>query len=229
MYQIKTIKKQSSQETSNMASCQRRLLPVSYESPLGGIFSKKGTRMDTYQNIQKYRDDIDKLERSQNARALREVNKSFYKEKHSPNKSFGWIAAFMVSALFWAIVLIAGCTLAKPAHAQDIDDGDAIKAIIGEAENQGYKGMLAVACAIRNRGTLKGVYGIRAPRVKNYLYSRATHRMAFLAWHESEKHDITNGATHWENIKAFGCPSWVKGCIEVFRYKDHVFYREVRA
>jgi len=141
--------------------------------------------------------------------------------------------AFEAFALIGAIVgctiliFLASCIHSKPAHAYSFSDSDAIKAIIGEAEDQGYRGMLAVACAIRNRGTLKGVYGLRSARVRNYEFSRQTHKMAFLAWAESEKVDITNGATHWENIKAFGTPCWVKKCIEVFRHKDHVFYKEI--
>ena len=42
---------------------------------------------------------------------------------------------------------------------------DAIRAIIGEAGNQGRRGMLYIACAIRNRGTLQGVYGFKAKHV----------------------------------------------------------------
>ena len=147
----------------------------------------------------------------------------------------GWVLIAFVA------LLIGGCVVGKYAHAQVVNfDGikiervnysreDAIKAIIGEAENQGYKGMLAVACAIRNRGTLKGVYGLRAKRVRYSLFNEEAMIDAKLAWEESAKHDITNGATLWENINAFGCPSWVKSCVETFRYKNHVFYREVRA
>lgn len=122
------------------------------------------------------------------------------------------------------LLVIASCTLS---HANGISTYRAVNAIIGEAENQGYTGMLAVACAIRNRGTLNGVYGEHAPRVINRKFSEKTTNMAIKAWAESQLHDITNGATNWENIKAFGCPSWVKACVEVFRYKDHVFYKEI--
>lgn len=134
--------------------------------------------------------------------------------------------AFVVAScmLLAGILLIGSC---KAAHADEIKESDAIKAIIGEAENQGEQGMLAVAGAIRNRGTLKGVYGLRAPRVKKHLYSKETFFLAQRAWAISATVDITKGADHWENIKAFGCPKWVKSCIETFRYKDHVFYKEI--
>ncbi len=130
------------------------------------------------------------------------------------------------TAFIVGLVLFGSC---RVCHAESISTYRAVNAIIGEAENQGYEGMLAVACAIRNRGTLKGVYGEKAPRVVHHKYSKHTLDLAIKAWAEATIHDITNGATHWENINAFGCPSWVKACVEVFRYKDHVFYKEVRA
>ncbi len=75
----------------------------------------------------------------------------------------------------------------------------AVKAIIGEAEGEGYQGMLAVACAIRNRGSLHGVYGIHSFRVTQHKYNQHTYSMAVKAWAESAKKDITNGATGWGN------------------------------
>jgi len=122
---------------------------------------------------------------------------------------------------------MASCTVS---HAKSptvpYNDKNAILAIIGEGENQGYTGMLALAGAIRNRGTLKGVYGIKAPRVVKQKYSKATYRMAQKAWAQSLKVDITKGADHWENIKAFGNPYWAHSMVETFRHKDHVFYKE---
>ncbi len=110
--------------------------------------------------------------------------------------------------------------------ASDIPDDLAIKAIMGEACNQGYQGMLAVACAIRNRDTLQGVYGVKAKHI--YKEPKWVWDLARKAWNESSKKDITNGATHWENTKAFGTPYWVKSMKLVYEYKDHKFYREKR-
>jgi spore germination cell wall hydrolase CwlJ-like protein len=105
-----------------------------------------------------------------------------------------------------------------------VNNTQAIRAIIGEAGNQGEKGMLAVACAIRNRGTLKGVYGVKAKHVDKQ--PQWVWAMAKKVWAESATNDITNGATHWENIKAFGKPYWVKSMVKTFEHKNHVFYRE---
>ena len=108
-------------------------------------------------------------------------------------------------------------------YAGQIDKQKAIRAIIGEASNQGYTGMLSVACAIRNRETLKGVYGVNAKHVDKE--PEWVWRLAEKAWNESSEKDITNGATHWENIKAFGTPYWVKSLTKVYEYKDQVFYK----
>jgi hypothetical protein len=106
----------------------------------------------------------------------------------------------------------------------EINDKQAVRAIIGEASNQGYKGMLAVAVGIRNRGTLQGVYGINAKHVDmqpNWVWDKARK-----AWKESKTNRIHTG-THWENIKAFGKPYWADSLIKVYKYKDHIFYKEV--
>lgn len=127
-------------------------------------------------------------------------------------------------ALLVGIVLIGSCKLVM---AENISDKDAVIAIIGEAENQGYQGMLAVAGAIRNRETLKGVYGLKSKRAKAVFESNGyIRRLAIRAWNESLFNDITHGATHWENIKAFGKPAWACEMVKTFEYKDHVFYRE---
>ena len=111
------------------------------------------------------------------------------------------------------------------APAQAYTEKQAIKAIIGEAENQGKEGMLAVACAIRNRGTLKGVYGLNAPRVRNHLYTARIYAQAAQAWADSAQTDITHGARFWENTTAFGMPYWAKGMQVVLVVRDHKFFR----
>lgn len=136
--------------------------------------------------------------------------------------------------IFFAIFTLIVCLIAGCAWSYDIPRDRAVNAIIGEAENQGFQGMLAVACGIVNRGTLHGVYGEHSPRVKNRLYSPKILNQANLAWSLATHPDIEDncdflgGATHWENIKAFGKPSWVYGMKETYRYKDHVFYKIIK-
>jgi hypothetical protein len=119
--------------------------------------------------------------------------------------SAGWY--FIWLSLVFGLCLIAGC-FEGTAHAYS--EQDAIKAVIGEAEGEGYKGMLAVAGALRNRGTLHGVYGLHAPRVIHHRYSQNTLRMAARAWEESKHRDISNGARYWEGTR-FPLPYWAKG------------------
>ena len=82
------------------------------------------------------------------------------------------IVLVAILACFLAILL------ANVAHADTIPESKAVLAIIGEAENQGAQGLMAVACGLNNRGTLKGVYGINAPRVKQGKYSHDIYLLA---------------------------------------------------
>ena len=84
--------------------------------------------------------------------------------------------------------------------------------------------MLAIACAIRNRKTLSGVYGLHAPRVRHKNYSQHTYRMAERAWYQSERIDITNGATNWYSGNKI--PYWVKSMKLVYIHADHKFFRK---
>lgn len=105
-----------------------------------------------------------------------------------------------------------------------IKDKDAVRAIIGEASGEGYRGMLAVACGIRNRGTLKGVYGLHARHVDKepgWVWD-----LARKAWKESEHNDIVGGAGHWEMSSRI--PWWAKGMIVTAKIGHHTFYKEIR-
>lgn len=77
--------------------------------------------------------------------------------------------------------------------AGEIPEDKAIKAILGEAGPSDEE-RLAIAFALRNRGTLKGVYGHQeAPTASDY-------QKAGKAWHTALnglKNDPTHGADHW--------------------------------
>lgn len=75
----------------------------------------------------------------------------------------------------------------------------AVNAILGEAANQPYQSMLGIACAIRNRGSLKGVYG--ANNFTAQHCPAAIRARAARAWTQSAQHDITAGCRY------FGCPA----------------------
>ena len=103
-----------------------------------------------------------------------------------------------------------------------------IRAAVGEASGEGYQGLLAVATAIYNRGTLKGVYGVNAKHIESepeWVWTMASRaqKQAKKAYFEGVP---MHSGTHWENIKAFGTPYWVEDMIKVYEYKDHIFYKE---
>lgn len=133
-------------------------------------------------------------------------------------------------------VIIVMAFVTPTAYAKEVPADLAIRAIIGEAENQGFDGMLAVACAIRNRGNLHGVFGLEQIRENSGIFIRITKhgprriRPAVVAdakraWQNSLTEKLHNG-TMWENIKAFGVPYWAKNLKPVYTVGDHTFYRE---
>lgn len=103
----------------------------------------------------------------------------------------------------------------------------AVAAILGEASNQGNDGMLAVACALRNRGTLSGVYGI-----KNPVVTQATPQVraqALNAWHQSATaagpRDLTGGATHWGTREDVRKAAFYSRLTFTVKIGDHYFFR----
>lgn len=117
--------------------------------------------------------------------------------------------------------LLLGC---NPAYAE-INQTQAVKAIIGEAANQGLAGMQAVGEVIRRRGNLRGLYGAKR---EAFISGQPNwvHKQALRAWLMSESSNLTKNATHFENVKAFGRPNWALKMVKTAVIKDHVFYRE---
>ena len=102
-----------------------------------------------------------------------------------------------------SMILVAGLTLAASFKAQaattPLPEVKAVRAILGEAGGTGFKGMLAVACALRHRGTFHGVYGLNNPVVDRQP-ARAW-KLARRAWLASQKRDTVDGANHWGNAQ----------------------------
>lgn len=147
----------------------------------------------------------------------------------SPFRFGGRMLAARKPVVALLVLCICVCTASADApivnrKSSIINSSAAVRAIIGEAANQGPRGMLAVAGAIRNRGTLRGVYGLHNPIVQSpspLALAQARH-----AWSQSATNDITLGATHWENTKAFGKPYWAANMIVTTNIGSHTFYRE---
>lgn len=95
-----------------------------------------------------------------------------------------------VAAIILLILLSSGSAKAE------IPTSLAIRAIIGESAGEGYKAMLAHAHALRNRGNLNGVYGLKAPHIKNepkWVWRQAKRAWTASAWTK----DGTHGASYW--------------------------------
>ena len=73
----------------------------------------------------------------------------------------------------------------------------ATNAIVGEAAGCPFEVKLAIASAIRNRGTLRGVYGTRAAH--NRYEPRWVWADARKAWLESAQRDYAKGARFFGN------------------------------
>lgn len=95
------------------------------------------------------------------------------------------------------LTLIALAT--STASARPIPQSSAVQAIIGEAGGEPYAAQLAVASAIRHRGSLQGIYGLTNPSVAHA--SHRQRRLATQAWLESKIHDTAPG------LRYFGCAS----------------------
>lgn len=127
--------------------------------------------------------------------------------------------------MIWSL-LLTNCN----AQAEEITSEKAIRAIIGECSGERVNGsplepMRAVASAIRNRGTLRGVFGLHAKHVNSepsWVWA-----MAKKAWADSKRYDYVNQATHWEGT-AFKTPYWAKGMKMVKQVGNQKFYKEIR-
>jgi spore germination cell wall hydrolase CwlJ-like protein len=114
---------------------------------------------------------------------------------------------------------LAPLAIARPGEA--ISEQAAVHAVLGEARGEGYRGMYAVACALRNRGRLRGVDGAFAD-VSDA--SPQLHQLAAKAWAESEDgEDITHGADHWFSGKNY--PYWARGHRPTAIIGHHRFYK----
>ena len=103
--------------------------------------------------------------------------------------------------------------------------------LVGEAANQGYRGLFAVACVLRTRGyNLNGFSAKRRSDLARFYQAQPAKVKRFAAKALREVRagaaDITFGATHYENTESFMEPWWGKSTQKTTRILDHQFYRE---
>ena len=96
--------------------------------------------------------------------------------------------------------LLLLCFAALPSFTSfaQLDRAQCIKAVVGEAAGEPYQCQIAISAVIRNRGSLKGVYGLRAKHVAREPQS--VFNKVAKAWDESAKHDPTGGCKFWGGI-----------------------------
>lgn len=124
------------------------------------------------------------------------------------------------------IATIVMLTLISTVHAESITYKRAVRIIIGEAANQGLKGMICVGEVLRRRASPKGFYGYKSNHIDDQ--PKLVWEMASKAWEQSAYTNYTNGADHFDNIREFGKPWWVKYCVKTYEYKNHTFYKETQ-
>lgn len=101
------------------------------------------------------------------------------------------------------------------------------KVILGEAADHGLAEMIAVAEV--NRGSLKGFSSTQkdldtfSARQPKKCPQGGPESLAFIA-----PYDSTQGATHFDNIRAFGMPRWAKDMVTTAVIADMHYFREKR-
>lgn len=114
--------------------------------------------------------------------------------------------------------------LAVAAQADEVlNDDVCIKCVMGEARGEGYQGMVAVSEALRNRGTIRGVYGCHAV----FNEPKWVWDLARKAWSESAHSNLVNGADHWGSTKVDG--KWIAKMEKTMTFtaqvNNHRFYK----
>lgn len=116
---------------------------------------------------------------------------------------------------------------------------DIVKTLIGEASNQGFDGMYAIACAIHNRlrdpyyknNILHGVYGKNASHIAGDMRDEEIVTDAQTAYATAFKNggdDPTRGATLWGNdsdLVKFRTQPWFKNVVPTVKIGAHTFFR----
>jgi spore germination cell wall hydrolase CwlJ-like protein len=118
----------------------------------------------------------------------------------------------------------AGLLAALRSPSGSVTPSDAIRTLVGEASDQGLKGMVCVGEVLRLRGNIRGFDGYWSEHLNNE--PEWVWRMARAAWDMSEFTHFTQGADHFYDTRAPATPSWAPDCARTYVYRDHVFCRE---
>lgn len=133
-------------------------------------------------------------------------------------------------ALMLCLSIFLRVSFAQTGSSYLFSHDNCIKALVGEVEGESFQCKLATAEALRNRGSLKGVYGINSPRIKKAprrVFDDCTR--AWLSVTRS-KTNYVRGATVWgsaQDLKSFKKQSWFQSYEFVCKVGNHYFYRRL--
>ena len=104
------------------------------------------------------------------------------------------------------------------------------KVLIAEGASEGFDGLYAIACVMRNRRwNLNGFSGARRRNLDDFVRRQPlqVRNDAQRIVHKVRRGttDTTLGATHYENVEAFGVPWWAEGQDPVFKIGRHTFWK----
>jgi hypothetical protein len=145
-----------------------------------------------------------------------------------PRLKFYLITATTINLILLAWAVAHGNTNIQGAEIprRPIPPEIAVYCIIGEGENQGKAGMLALAQALNNRGTTRGVYGCNSARIKERAYSSKTFVQAVKAyWEDPNKPSLIGKANSWYSwADLWHDPFIFFRCQFQTKVKDHFFF-----
>ena len=135
----------------------------------------------------------------------------------------------MTLSMLFLIFIIPACFAEKIDYSKNLWMG-----IIGEAVGEGYEGMYAVACVYRNRimaGMPLGCVAMKRNDLDQFVKEQGKKQEIMakkIIWKvfKDNSPDITGGATHYENITAFGFPFWAAEMKITTTVGSHTFFVE---
>ena len=131
--------------------------------------------------------------------------------------------------------------LSSVSEGREPQDAIVFRTIMGEAVSEGYEGMYAVACVIRNKAKRHNLLPAIVCR-KWFIASKRKDLISFCERQgvkynnmvqrivsevfDNDAKDITGGATHYENVERYGTPYWAKTMRKTAKIGSHTFWKE---
>lgn len=174
------------------------------------------------------------MNKHSDTRAIMDILGIHHDPKNKENKSEMKIITIFTILGFLAMFLLFSC---KNVLAGDYYHEDVAKTIAAEACGEGPVGLQAVANVIANRAKKHNItpyevvskphqFSGFTAKNRDRLYSQCKDSADFLADFLLNIEDLTDGATHFENVDVFGKPYWVDSMVKTIKIGNHTFYKE---